>query len=30
METGALFIPTSKKAKIERAVVVKTDKHVIN
>jgi hypothetical protein len=29
-DTGILFIPTSKKAKTERAVVVKTDKHVIN
>jgi hypothetical protein len=30
METVALFIPSLKKAKIERAVVVKTGKHVIN
>ncbi len=30
IDTGTLNKPTSKKAKIERAVVVKTDKHVIN
>jgi hypothetical protein len=29
-DTGILFIPTSKKAKTERAVVVKTAVHVIN
>ena len=28
-ETGILFIPTSKKAKIAKKVVVITDKHVI-
>lgn len=30
IDTGALFKPTSRKAKVARHVVISTDEHVIN